>query len=171
MSKARSRKDHEPEYKLSLIESRTTKVGECLIWKGNVFKRPKKDEHKPIYPYMCFKNKVWRGNRLVLFLTTGKNPKNLNALHKCDNSLCVNKNHLYWGTQKQNVKDSYDRKRSRNSKVTHCPVGHEYSGDNLRIHKGTRFCKSCHWYKSRKMKPQIEQIKFDSIPQKARRTQ
>jgi len=35
----------------------------------------------------------------------GKIPKGKLVLHKCDNKLCVNPNHLYAGTQKQNIRD------------------------------------------------------------------
>lgn len=32
-----------------------------------------------------------------------------NALHKCDNTLCVNPDHLYWGNQSKNYEDSVKR--------------------------------------------------------------
>lgn len=35
----------------------------------------------------------------------------LNALHKCDVKSCINPDHLYFGTQKDNVRDSYLRNR------------------------------------------------------------
>lgn len=38
-------------------------------------------------------------------------PDGFHALHKCDNPVCVNPDHLYPGTPKQNVKDCFDRKR------------------------------------------------------------
>lgn len=38
------------------------------------------------------------------------------ALHKCDVKLCVNPQHLYFGTQKENVLDAYARGRVK-SKV------------------------------------------------------
>jgi len=41
----------------------------------------------------------------------GPKPAGLYILHTCDNGLCVNPNHLYAGTQKQNMKDRSDRKR------------------------------------------------------------
>lgn len=147
-SKSRERKDHDPSFKLKSIMQKTIKDGECLVWTGNRFYRKKGERHKPEYPYMYFKGKTWRGNRLVLFLVTGNIPDNLLALHKCDNSMCVNPEHLYWGTYEQNVKDTYDRKRARNAKVTHCPRGHHYAGDNLRVKDGARYCRKCSAIKS-----------------------
>lgn len=38
-------------------------------------------------------------------------PDNMLALHKCDNPNCINPDHIYPGTQKQNTKDCIDRNR------------------------------------------------------------
>ena len=38
-------------------------------------------------------------------------PEGMHALHKCDNPICINPDHLYPGTPKQNVKDCFDRNR------------------------------------------------------------
>lgn len=35
----------------------------------------------------------------------------MHALHKCDNPICINPDHLYPGTPRQNVKDCFDRNR------------------------------------------------------------
>lgn len=102
--KPRLRKDHSSEYKLRSILAKTIKKNACLEWTGNYFYRLNGTKS---YPYMYFKNKVWRGNRLVMFLSSGKLPKTMYALHKCDNQKCVNPKHLYWGTAKQNVRDAY----------------------------------------------------------------
>lgn len=146
--KPRNRRDHSPKNKLRIILSRTINKKSCLLWKGTIFTNKQKLWWK--YPAITYKNKTWRGNRLVLFLHTGELPSRKYALHKCDNSLCLNPKHLYWGTPKDNVRDSYSRGRARNVKVTSCPSGHPYKGDNLRIGKGNRrFCRSCAWYKNR----------------------
>ncbi len=39
----------------------------------------------------------------------GSIPEGMYVLHKCDNKTCVNPEHLYLGTQTQNVKDNVDR--------------------------------------------------------------
>jgi hypothetical protein len=45
--------------------------------------------------------------RMVLTHKLGKLPTR--ALHICDVRCCVNENHLYEGTQQQNVRDMYNR--------------------------------------------------------------
>lgn len=67
-------------------------------------------------PYGHFRidGKSYRANRVAHEMCNGEIPKNMVARHKCDNTLCVNPNHLIIGTYKQNNKDMYDRNRDRN---------------------------------------------------------
>lgn len=55
--------------------------------------------------------KRWMVHRFSWYLLTGQEPQ-LNILHKCDNPPCVNPDHLYEGTQKDNVRDMMERHRS-----------------------------------------------------------
>jgi len=49
----------------------------------------------------------------------GPIPPGLWILHKCDNRLCVNPEHLYAGTRRDNSNDVITRGRLRGSKNTH----------------------------------------------------
>ena len=50
-------------------------------------------------------------HRLFWEITFGPIPDGKQILHKCDNRCCVNPDHLYTGTQKENVEDMVRRGR------------------------------------------------------------
>ena len=94
---------------------------ECWEWKG--------DRHP--FGYGRFNNgegRIVNSHRYVMQITLGEIPDGMRVLHKCDNAPCVNPNHLYLGTAKQNTKDMKDRKRStfgernRHAKLTEAQV-------------------------------------------------
>ena len=93
-----------------------------------------------------------RAHRVSWFIEHNKKPYGI-LRHICDNPSCVNPHHLLDGTQKDNVQDMLRRKRNANQKKTHCPHGHEYSGQNLYITlKGHRRCKECNKINSRNIR-------------------
>ena len=51
-----------------------------------------------------------RVNRLVCEMAHGL-PEGMHALHKCDNPICVNPDHIYPGTSQQNTHDCISRMR------------------------------------------------------------
>ena len=55
-------------------------------------------------------------------LYKGKIPAKINCLHKCDNPACVNPDHLFLGTQKDNIHDAI--KKGRNSPPPHIGQAH-----------------------------------------------
>lgn len=74
------------------------------------------------FGYGCvrFEGKIVSTHRLSWILTNGDIPKHdsfhgICVLHKCDNRLCVNPDHLFLGTQLDNVTDMYDKKRNKDS--------------------------------------------------------
>lgn len=78
----------------------------CWIWQGA------KTNGRYIYGNMTFRKENYLAHVFSCFFI-GKNPEALrqNVLHRCDICLCVNPNHLFTGTQRDNVKDMLNKNR------------------------------------------------------------
>lgn len=94
-----------------------------------------------------------RWSYLVAF---GHLPEGVLVLHKCDTPACVNPDHLFLGSQKDNMDDASNKGRIRNRQMsqTHCIHGHPLSGNNLYVygktgHRGCKTCRRERTYKSR----------------------
>jgi hypothetical protein len=83
-------------------------------------------------------------HRAAYLILVGAIPEGMNVCHACDNRRCVNPQHLWLGTTKDNIRDCVAKGRSKEQKKTHCPRGHEYTPENtVYIHNGARNCRKC----------------------------
>jgi hypothetical protein len=119
----------------------------CWLWQGA----------KDGPGYGMISNNYPKIHRLSAYFHLGYdlNDKQNHVLHKphCLNRHCWNPDHLYIGTNQENVQDAVKRgTHNTNSWKTHCKNGHSLDGVNSR---GYRFCIICR-NEAYKMKKQGE---------------
>lgn len=99
------------------------------------------------YGSVWFGKKVIGAHRLSLHAFTGFDlSSNLLALHKCNNTYCVNPDHLYPGHQWQNIQDQIKAgtsHRNIKNKRKFCPQGHSFTKENTLYWNGARVCRIC----------------------------
>jgi len=87
-----------------------------------------------------------KAHRVSWDLFRGSIPEDTCVCHHCDNPPCVNPEHLFLGTTKDNMGDMSRKGRQNNQKKTHCKRGHPLTPENNLAHatrKGFRACAAC----------------------------
>lgn len=93
-----------------------------------------------------------RSNRITIYahrlsyMVHRGDPGHLSVLHRCDNPMCFNPEHLFIGTAGDNIRDAVAKGRHRNQNTgrTHCRRGHLLAGANVRLEGGRfRRCLTC----------------------------
>lgn len=66
------------------------------------------------------------------------------VLHHCDNPACYEVQHLFLGTQADNMRDMRAKGRSASTRKVCCPAGHPYDESNTyRRPDGAQGCREC----------------------------
>lgn len=89
----------------TLLSNRKITVGGCWKWTGPICAKYGR--------FTLPENEETRVHRIAFRLWIGSIPVELQVNHSCDNPLCFNPDHLYLGTQKENMEDKWSRGRGR----------------------------------------------------------
>ncbi len=126
-------KEYPPERRSSiekLLRDHVAITESCWIWTGALKEKG--------YGQVNWRGNNKRAHRLFYECFKGPIPEGMMLDHLCRVRRCVNPDHLEPVTAKTNSQRGYFAMK------THCPRGHEYSGENLIISKkGHRHCKAC----------------------------
>ena len=96
---------------------------------------------------LCVEGFSWHvsAHRVSWKLTTGYLPIGKSILHRCDNPSCVRPDHLWAGTQMDNMRDAVNKGRTHHpAKKSHCVMGHPFDANNTYTNRaGKRSCRTC----------------------------
>lgn len=110
---------------------------ECWNWKTGV-------HNKAGYGSFSYNGRARYAHRVSLELKLGRPLKKGEvACHRCDNPSCVNPNHLFSGTTRDNARDAIKKGRLPWQKKTHCKNGHPWTPEATYSYGKYRTCKIC----------------------------
>jgi hypothetical protein len=96
------------------------------------------------YGHFRCRGRFYGAHRQSYVEARGPIPEGLWVLHRCDNRLCVNPDHLFLGTPLDNVRDMMAKGRDwRGLPKTQCKRGHPYTPEHG-YHNGRGWrCRTC----------------------------
>lgn len=108
---------------MGALLARSEWINDCLVWQGAL--------DGSGYGAIKFEGILYKVHRLGFFCHTGEQPK-LSVLHRCDNKPCWAEEHLFEGTQQDNVDDMIAKGRDH---FINPPIGSNNGGARLNEEK------------------------------------
>jgi hypothetical protein len=114
-----------PIERIAAFWEKVDKNGDCWLWIGAVQKEPRGG-----YGMVHYDGKCTKTHRISWVLHNGIIPDGMQVLHTCDVRNCVNPNHLFLGTNRDNVDDKVRKGRQTTRNQIIASWKHDRKGEN-----------------------------------------
>lgn len=99
--------ENNPDHILKRLINAVDIDNNTCCWGWNKF------TNKDGYGSLTLNRKSQLAHRVMYYLVFGEFDNYLSVCHKCDNPKCINPYHLFLGTKSDNMKDCFDKGRSK----------------------------------------------------------
>lgn len=119
------------------FDAKTQRSEGCWFWLGPLYPKG--------YGSFWYQGRNVGAHRAAYELFVGPVPPGLSVCHRCDVPCCVNPEHLFLGTARDNLLDASAKGRLPAQQKTHCCRGHQFTPENTYIEpkRGNRKCRTC----------------------------